>query len=406
MFNRREFLTQVGAAGGALVLGAASADSRSADRPLNVLILGGTGHIGPYHVRAAVARGHKVAVFSRGKTHADLPSTVERLVGDRNKDLESLKNRDWDAVMDLATYGPAWVRSLGEALKGRVKHYTFISTVSVYDLSAGSPPISEKHAVLEYKGKQDPYALTQHHGEHYGALKVLCEREAERQFPGRTLILRPGYIGGPDDTHDILVYWPLRAEKGAEMLAAGDPSTPVQFIDVRDMAEWAIRLIEANTTGVFNTIGPVTPITLRHVVDAACKVVATTPKVTWIPKEWLVKQKNSELWGTLLFWEHNQRALASLSNERAVAHGLTTRPLDATLADTLRWYKRKPADYQTQVNVGFRRKPDGSGYERNMMSWASYLEREKETLTAWHAQQSNIMRAASANLDSPAHALS
>jgi len=391
MSNRREFMTLAAAAGSALALGVTQAEdnrrSESTVKPLNVLVLGGTGNIGPYHVRAAVARGHRVAVFTRGKTRADLPATVEYLVGDRNGNLDSIKNRDWDAVIDLATYGPAWVRSLGEALEGRVKHYTFISTVSIYDLSVSSGKISEEHAVLEYKGEQDPYTITEHGGQYYGELKVLCEREAQRQFAGRTLVLRPGYIGGPDDTHDVLVYWPLRVEKGGEILAAGDAATPVQFIDVRDMAEWAIRMMESGTTGAFNAVGPVTPITLGQVVDAARKAARISPRVTWIPTRWLAAQKNSALWGTLLFWEFNKPALANLSNARAIANGLTTRPLEVTLADTLRWYKRRAPELQTHLNAGFRRKADGSGFERNTVSWTEYLEREKETLAAWHAQQ-------------------
>src|SRR5688572_21085830 len=129
MSTRRTFLKQVAAVGGAL----AGAKASSANTSLRVLVLGGTGAIGPYHVRAALARGHRVAVFSRGKTRADLPPAVERLIGDRNGDLDSIRRRDWDAILDLATFGPGWVRSLAEALGDRVKHYTLISTVSVYD---------------------------------------------------------------------------------------------------------------------------------------------------------------------------------------------------------------------------------------------------------------------------------
>src|SRR5690606_3255277 len=194
-------------------------------------------------VRAAVARGHRVAVFSRGKRRAELPDAVERLTGDRNGDLEAIRGRDWDAVLDVPTFRPAWVRSIGEALGSRAGHYTFISTVSVYDKPAATGKTTEDRPVLEYKGIEDPYAVGDQAGAGFGALEVLCEREAERQFPGRTLVLRPGYVGGPGDRR-ALTYWAVRADKGGEMLAGGNPSAPVQYIDVRDLAEWTVRMIE------------------------------------------------------------------------------------------------------------------------------------------------------------------
>jgi len=134
MRSRREFLRLAGCS--PLLwgtMGAAQEESTVVSKPLRILVLGGTGAIGPFHVRAAVARGHRVAVFSRGRREADLPPGVERLVGDRNGDLQAIRNRDWDAVIDIAAYGPGWVRNLGAALGERVRHYTFISTVSVYD---------------------------------------------------------------------------------------------------------------------------------------------------------------------------------------------------------------------------------------------------------------------------------
>jgi 2'-hydroxyisoflavone reductase len=150
-------------------------------------MLGGTGYIGPRYVRAAVERGHNVTIFNRGKGHADLPEMVERLVGDREGDLQAIQNRDWDEVVDLGTFRPAWVRSVGEALKDRVKHYTFIS-LAVYDDSTGSDKTTEESPILEYQGNADPYSVTTLTARHdYGALKVLCEREAERQFPHNNL---------------------------------------------------------------------------------------------------------------------------------------------------------------------------------------------------------------------------
>jgi 2'-hydroxyisoflavone reductase len=346
-----------------------------------MLILGGTGAIGPFHVRAALARGHHVAVFSRGKTQADLPAGVERLIGDRNGRLEAIANREWDAVLDLATFGPGWVRSLGQALGERVKHYTFISTVSVYD----NPPLdrvtTEDSPVLAYTGKADPYAVVTHVGEDYGSLKVLCEREAATQFPGRALVLRPGYIGGPGDSR-ALTYWAVRASKGGDMLAGGDSATPVQYLDVRDLAEWAIRLAEARATGTYNAVGPAKPLTLGGLVEAARSTFAPRAKVTWVPAPWLMSQTDPERWGTLLFWSHGVGQIMRMSNQRALAQGLTTRPIGITLRETLDWYRKQPPDQQASLITGFRRNADGT-WSENRASWPDYLSRERELLTKW-----------------------
>jgi 2'-hydroxyisoflavone reductase len=180
-------------------------------------MLGGTGFIGPHHhVRAAITRGHRVSVFNRGKSPADIPAEVERLVGDRNGDLESIKNRDWDAVIDLQTYSPGWVRTLGQALRGRVKHYTFISTVMTYARSADV--VDENSAVLQQTDAIDPYGVQPSGWVQYGAFKVLCEREGETQFPRRTLVVRPGVITGPGDDADHIAYWFARMERGGEIL--------------------------------------------------------------------------------------------------------------------------------------------------------------------------------------------
>lgn len=412
MTNRREFLTEALAAGGALVCAASGAaeqvrgpagesrgsagqaggavdesrgaaeQSRTAFKGLRILILGGTGNIGPYHVRAAVQRGHHVSVFSRGRTAADLPASVERLSGDRSGDLSSLEGRDWDAVLDIATFGPSWVRTLGEALRGRVGHYTFISTVSVYDNPAANRLTDETSRVLVYDGKADPYSNIEGESPDYGALKVLCEREAEKQFPARTLVVRPGYIAGPGDTHAPLPYWVQRMQRGGEVLAAGDPSTPVQFIDVRDLAEWIVRMIERRGTGLYNAVGPVPPTDVLHVIDAARSTAAPPPRVTWVPSSWLATQKDRGLFGGLLFWEINRGALSGISNARALAQGLTTRSVKATLADTWRFLQTQPPP--AQVTAGYRPKA-GGGFERVQLPWPEYLQREKAVLAAWHA---------------------
>lgn len=385
--KRRHFLTGMLAASGALAMQTGFTAAGKATQPLRILILGGTGNIGPYHVRAAVDRGHDVSVFSRGKSRADLPDGVERLIGDRNNDLESIRDRDWDAVLDIATYGPEWVRSLGRTLAGRVKHYTFISTISVYDKPEENEITTENSPVLAYVGEADPYTVIGHRGDVYGSLKVLCEREAENQFPGRTLILRPGYIGGPGDTTQALSYWVVRASHGGWILAADDPATPVQFIDVRDMAEWTVRLIEKGTTGVFNTVGPTQPVTLEQVVEAACQAVPSRPAVTWVPSAWLAGRGDQEYWGTLFFWSRGVGHIMRMSNARAVERGFKSRPITATLADTLDWYRSLPAEQQASLTTGYKPDKDGAGFSPVTLTWEDYLDRERNVLAAWYGEK-------------------
>jgi len=394
MRTRRDFILQTAVAGGVLALQGAPVSSAAkeltrASKPLRVLILGATGFIGPHFVPAAVERGHKVSVFlrNRGPESADLLAGVERLMGDRNGDLESIKNRDWDAVLDLATYGPGWVRSLGEALKGRVKHYSFISTISVYDNPAAHDITDENSKVQTYHGSADPYSVTKP-GEHYGAFKWLCEREAEQQFPGKTLILRPGYIVGPGDRNGAFTYWPVRMEKGGEVLVAGEPAAPVQFIDVRDLAAWAMHLIEGSVTGIYNAVGPAVPMTFEQMLNTGRSAMSVSPTLTWAPSSWLAAQKDPQTWQKLLFWTSEPGGFAGtmrMSIERALAKGFTTRPLAATMTDTLSWYRKQPADRQAGLLSIRKKKDDGTGWDVMTTPWPVYLELEKHMSSAWHA---------------------
>lgn len=388
MLGRREFLTQGIAAVSALTLPDARSDAAerrlSGSTPLRFLILGGTGHIGPYFVRAAVEAGHHVAVFSRQLGNSDLPSGVEHLIGDRNDNLRSIQGRDWDAVLDLATYGPGWVRSLGEALKGHVGRYTFISTISVYDHPEANKITDETSPVLVYHGSANPYSVTTE-GPDYGALKILCEREAEKQFPGRVLIVRPASIAGPSDTHPYIFYWLQRMHHGGEVLAVGDPRTPVQFIDVRNLAEWIVRMNEKHGTGIYNAAGPAPPTDLAGLVNAARATIPLRPSVTWVTSSWLSTQRDKDTFNGLLFWEFNKGHLTGFGIARALAQGLTTRSVAVTMKDEWHWIQHLPA--QTSVFTGFRPKADGSGFESVNVPWPTYLAREKGILTAWHRHE-------------------
>src|SRR5580704_12482916 len=238
-------------------------------KPMRILILGGTGFIGPHQVRYALSRGHQVTLFNRGRQPHEWPGAVEELLGDRNTgDLKALEGREWDVCIDNPTTLPFWVRDAGRILQGKIKQYVFISTISVYadDLK----PADESAPVAPYTGKdamaETMESLRAAQGGLYGPLKALSEKEAEHQFPGKATIIRPGLIVGPGDETDRFTYWPVRLSRGGEVLAPGDGSDPVQFIDARDLAEWTIRMAEARAFGVFNATGPAHELTMREML--------------------------------------------------------------------------------------------------------------------------------------------
>lgn len=384
MANRRELILGTAAFGALMAqnIRLASAESvvPTASRTLRILILGGTGYIGPHFVQAAVARGHKVSVFTRDKDRAELPAEVERLIGDRNGDLESIKNRDWDAVFDLATYIPIWVRTLGQSLGARVRHYTFISTESVYQFPGA---VDERSAVRKYVGAVDAYSASASpkNTEEYGALKALCEREAERHFPGKTLVLRPGAILGPGDDRDPHhCYWAIRMKRGGEILVAGDPFARVQMIDVRDLAHWAISMAERSETGVFNAIGPAMPMTYVEMLGGIRGTLSVPLTLTWVSAPWLV-EKQAPASYTLRFWpsEADMPGFMHIANEKALSKGLTFRPWSATVASILAWYEALPTERQKDLFSQVR--PGDTG------SLADFIVREQDILTLWHAQQ-------------------
>jgi 2'-hydroxyisoflavone reductase len=368
-----------------------------------MLILGGTGFIGPHLVRAAVERGHKAAVFNRGETHANLPESVEHLRGDRKSNLESIKNRDWDAVIDLPTLVPAWVRSVGEALKGRAKHYTFISTTAVYadfadalkrlggnrehPLPASRSILTETSPLMAYQGP-DPYTVDGPKGLiEYGALKALCEREAQQQFPGSTLILRPCYIFGPGMLGpSAAFYWPARLRQGGEVLVGGDPITPEQFVDVRDLMAWAVRMIEKKAAGIYNAVPPSCP-ELGKLISGVSKAMPTPAShLTWVPSEWLASREDRQTWDKLLFWSFEAEGaapLARVSGARAKSEGFTARSAVTTLLEISDWYQQQPPARQAELLALKKKAGEAGGFEPLESAWPDYLAQERKALTAW-----------------------
>ncbi|MGI9088532.1 MAG: NAD-dependent epimerase/dehydratase family protein [Chthoniobacterales bacterium] len=375
--TRREFIKVSAFAGGAIGLGVLTAPrlfaADKAVKPLRILILGGTGFTGPHQVKYALSRGHKVTVFNRGKSHpGELPEGVEQLIGDRNGQLDALKNRKWDVVIDNPTSVPVWVRDAAQVLKGNVDRYVFISTISVY--ADNSKPNDESGALAKYEGadamKETKDTLIASKFALYGPLKALSEAEAEKWFPGKTLIIRPGLIVGPGDQTDRFTYWPARIERGGEVLAPGDPKDPVQFIDARDLAEWTIRMVENGATGIYNATGPATELGVGGMLDGIKTALKADARFTWVNAEFLEAQKVSP-WSDMPVWVPSKGEEAGLPRtkiEKSLGKGLIFRPLPETTRDTLAWFKTQPAERQASLKAGLTK------------------EREAEVLAAWHKE--------------------
>jgi 2'-hydroxyisoflavone reductase len=327
-----------------------------ASKPMRLLILGGTGFIGPYQVRYALARGHQVTIFNRGRQQENWPGPVEELLGDRNGDLKALEGRDWDVCIDNPTTLPVWVRDAARVLKGHVGQYIFISTVSAY--AANDKPADETAPLAVYKG-DDPMAETleslKANPKLYGPLKALSEAEARAQYgEAATTIIRPSLIVGPGDETDRFTYWPVRLARGGEILAPGDGSDPVQVIDVRDLAEWTIRVAEQRSAGVFNASGPASPITMQQMLAEIAQGIHADPKITWAPTSFLKANKVSA-WRDMPVWIPGQDETFGFHRRdisRAIAAGLTYRLLPLTAADTLAWFLTQPTERQAKLRAG------------------------------------------------------
>jgi len=339
-------------------------------KPLRILILGGTGFTGPFQVKYALSRGHKVTVFNRGKTHpGELPKEVEQLIGDRNGQLEALKGKQWDVCIDNPTTLPAWVRDAAQILKGNVERYSFISTISVYADTSTGP---DEHAPMaKYEGA-DPYketleAMKASGYKTYGPLKALSEQETQKWFPEKSLIIRPGLIVGPRDETDRFTYWPVRIDRGGEVLAPGNRSDPVQFIDGRDLAEWTIRMAENRETGIYNATGPAKELGIGGMLDGIKSALSSNATFAWADAEFL-KQQKVEAWSDMPVWAGDELGLSRANISRALAKGLTFRPLGDTARDTVAWFKAQKPERQAKLRAGLT------------------PEREAEVLAALHKQ--------------------
>jgi len=377
-----------------------------------ILILGGTGFLGPKTIAAAVARGHEVTIFNRGKREKLLPLEikVEHLYGNRDpqlpadderdaegklvhpdagpKGLEQLVGRSWDVVIDNSGYFPRMVEASARLLAKQASRYIFISSVSAY----AENPAQGGDETTKLSTLADPTVETMgKEFENYGGLKVLCERAAAAAFRDRAAIVRPGYIVGPGDPTDRFTYWPVRIARGGDVLAPGSPDDPLQWIDVRDLADWLVTLVEHETTGTFNAVGPTTPGRWGDVLETCASAADGKAKLEWVETPWL---EQNEMGGEDAFpiWTAPVGKFAGFhrwSNERAKTAGLTFRPIGDTVKSILAWY---PGELERRVRVtrelteaakaeGAPPRPDP-----NTLRAGPSLEREQALLAKWRAR--------------------
>lgn len=363
MTTRRDVLR--GAAACAAASAALPAFSAADKAPRTLLILGGTGFIGPHLTQEALRHGWKVTHFNRGKrAAAEIPPGVETLLGDRNGQLDSLRGRKWDVVIDDTGYIPKYVKMSAELLAPNVGYCLYISSISAYASFAKPNDESSPTGTLS-----DPEAETMTDGL-YGPMKALCERYSQAAFAGRIAVVRPGYIVGPLDPTDRFTYWPVRASRGGEMLAPGTPKDPVQIIDVRDLTSWLMKLVEARVNGTFNAVSPPGAFTMGGLIAASREATPKADtKVTWVSEDFLAahwKPEDLDIppWSPM----QGDSAGASLTSmARAAKTGLKSRPLAETVRDTLAWFQTLPAQRQAALHAGIP------------------ASKEADTLREWHA---------------------
>ena len=393
MSNRRTFLKQTAAIGGAIGLSPLAKlplegaepltrpNPGRAPAPLNILILGGTGFTGPEQVDYALARGHRVTLFNRGKTRPGLfkGKVAEELIGDLNSDTSALKGKQFDVVIDNPTTLPFWVKNAAQYLKGNTKHDMLIPTTSVYR-DQSEIGINENSPTVPMPDGLDPYQPDQRNTAqlaassnpgNYGAFKARSEVEVQTQYPGINTIIRPCLIVGPLDRTDRFTYWPARIDQGGEVLAPDKPDDPCQFIDSRDLAEFMIRMAEMREFGTYNAIGPDKPLTIAEMLYGVKAVTTAGAQFTWVPWEFLQAQ-GIRPWTQMTVWQPPYGRTAGYQRRnasKALAKGLTFRPLAVTAKDTLDWHKTRPAEEQAATLEG----------KINGLS----MKREAEVLAAW-----------------------
>ncbi|HXD31628.1 MAG TPA: NAD-dependent epimerase/dehydratase family protein [Pyrinomonadaceae bacterium] len=330
---------------------------------MKLLIIGGTRFLGRHLVTAALEHNHEVTLFNRGTSSSNDLSHIETIHGDRKQDLGKLKGRQWDAVIDTCGYLPNVVKASAAALSDSVNRYVFISSISAYaDFTAigideTAPLASLTADQLEAANKVDTagQVTAVNYGKMYGGLKASCELAAEEVLPNRVLIIRPGLIVGPYDYSDRFTYWVSRVAGAGEVLAPGRPARYLQMIDVRDLAEWIVRMIEQHEIGVFNASGLANDLTMASVLEG-CKTVSNSDaSFTWVSDDFLL-QEHVAPWGEMPLWMPDEagphlQGFMFMNCEKAIRAGLEFRPLNITIKDTLSWYQAEYSDRELKAGI-------------------------------------------------------
>lgn len=306
---------------------------------MNILVLGGTIFLGRHLVETAIRRGHRVTLFNRGRSNPGLFPDAQTLVGDRNGDLSGLAGRRWDAVIDTCGHTPDAVGATAGLLAGIVPHYTYVSSIAVLR-NPGRPGQDETAPVATLPAGADTSEVTP---ASYGALKAACETMLAERFDGRTLVVRPGLVAGPYDPTDRFTYWPRRLSKGAKVLAP-PASHPVQFIDVRDLADWIVRSVEAGTEGTYFAAGPAERLTMGRLLAIVHNVIGAHASYEWVDEEFLLENHVEPFVELPLWVPSGQVGYVTVDASAAQAKGLIFRPMAETIFDTLAWDSLKPID--------------------------------------------------------------
>jgi 2'-hydroxyisoflavone reductase len=341
MTSRREF---VGLAAGVLayspLLGLTAGAARGvqpAAKPLSILVLGGTGFLGPHQIEYALARGHRLTLFNRGSNAGMFGDAVEELVGNRDSKIDTgltalEGSRSWDLVIDNSGYVPRHVRDSARLLRNRCGRYLYISTVAVYDFDTADVfPESAKLADLADPGIEEV------NGETYGPLKAACDREAREILGDLCTVVRPTYVVGPGDHTDRFTYWVERVARGGDVLAPAGPAREVQWVDARDLCPWVITLGEQDTPGIFNAAGPASPVDRSGLMWGLRALTAEPVRFHWPADELLDELEiNQPMMG--------REDSFHFANEASMNAGLRYRSLADTAVDTLGWWQGLPAD--------------------------------------------------------------
>lgn len=363
MLDRRHFIQAITsiAAGSAL---APLAYAKSPN-PLSILFMGGTGFLGPHAVRVAMARGHKVTLFNRGKTNPTLFKSLPTIRGDRNTDaINQLKGKKFDVVIDTSAYFPRSVRSLLEVTDGNIGHYQLISTISVYQ-AFNKVGMDESDAVATI---DDP-TVEKVTGLTYGPLKALCEKVAREKMEKSATIIRPGLIVGPGDKTDRFTYWPVRIQRGGDILAPGTGNDFVQYIDVRDLADWMIHTVEQKVTGTFNAQTQGSELTMKTLLDTGTATLNPKANLQWVSADFLEKQEVAP-WSDMPVWmppTGDYSGMGTMRSDKAHAQGLQHRPLADSFKATAEWFNTLPDERKAKLRAGIS------------------ADREKEVLKRWQS---------------------